>query len=219
VWCWYGSENEAACYQQCCLHSSPKYLVASRQTNLSRGGLSWAPTHVQAHAFSRLLQSSFQINMALVLPLSLQSAIYSCPRITSRFFESVVTASIMMLAYNTQEIMKLLVSEPVRCHVWHWEFATPVYVAIYCCCRQQFCTIITMPVLIVLITSSEWLGWTFVCAHVQISRAYLVSTLDVTHVVKCTRLFPSSAGRAWERGYHLFIELLNQQADVTNSCH
>ena len=38
-------------------------------------------------------------------------------------------------------------------------------------------------------------------AYVQLSRVYLASTLDVTHVIKCTRLSPSLAGRAWERGY------------------
>ena len=62
--------------------------VKGRQTKLSRGGLSWAPMHVQAHVFLRLLQSSFQVNMALVLPLPLQSA---GPRITSRFLVSAVT--------------------------------------------------------------------------------------------------------------------------------
>ena len=40
-------------------------------------------------------------------------------------------------------------------------------------------------------------------AHMQLSFVYLTSTLDVTHVIKCTRLSPSLAGRALERGYTL----------------
>ena len=37
-------------------------------------------------------------------------------------------------------------------------------------------------------------------AHKQLSRVYLASTLDVTHVIKCTRFSLTLAGRAWERG-------------------
>ena len=39
------------------------------------------------------------------------------------------------------------------------------------------------------------------CAHAQSGCVYLVSTLDVIHVIKSTRLFPSLVGRAWEQGY------------------
>ena len=35
------------------------------------GGLRWAPTYVQAQAFLRLLQSSFQVNMVLMCYLCL----------------------------------------------------------------------------------------------------------------------------------------------------
>ena len=38
-------------------------------------------------------------------------------------------------------------------------------------------------------------------AHAQLSLVYLASTLDVTHVIKCTRLSPTLTGRAWGRGY------------------
>ena len=38
-------------------------------------------------------------------------------------------------------------------------------------------------------------------AHTQLSCVYLVSTLDVTHVIKCTGLSPTLARRAWERGH------------------
>ena len=79
-----------------------------------------------------------------------------------------------------------------------------------------FCAIVPARVL-ASITSSER-GWTFVYARMQLSCVYLLSTLDVTHMIKCNRLSPSLAGTAWERGYHLFIELLNKQADVTISC-
>ena len=70
----------------------------------------------------------------------------------------------------------------------------------YSCCSQQLlyhrsymCTC--------LVTSSERRGQDSVCAHTQLSCVYLVSTLDVTHMIKCIRLSPSLVGRAWERGY------------------
>ena len=46
--------------------------------------------------------------------------------------------------------------------------------------------------------SSELCGQDFVCAHAQLS---CVSTLDVKHMIKCSRLYPSLAATAWERGY------------------
>ena len=36
--------------------------------------------------------------------------------------------------------------------------------------------------------------WDSVSAHAQLSCVYLAPTLDVTHVIKCTRLSPSVAG-------------------------
>ena len=79
-------------------------------TELHGGGLSQAPTHVQARVLLRILQSLFWGEGCFsVLPSSLQSAIYSCPRRTSRFLESVsITGSITMLTYNTQQITKFL---------------------------------------------------------------------------------------------------------------
>ena len=58
-------------------------------------------------------------------------------------------------------------------------------------------------------------------SHAQLSSLYLLSTLDVTHVIKCTRLSPqffdscvfkghtqcALGGRAWERGYSLGVLL------------
>ena len=43
---------------------------------------------------------------------------------------------------------------------------------------------------------------TYMCAHAHSGRIYLVSTLDVMHVIKSTKLFPSLVGRAWEQGYN-----------------
>ena len=74
-----------------------------------------------------------------------------------------------------------------------WESTIPVYLEIYGCCRQQFLSSLAMNVL-ALITSSERRGWDSVSAHVQLSRVYLASTLDVTHMIKCTRLSPSLVG-------------------------
>ena len=57
-----------------------------------------------------------------VLPSSLQSVIYSYPRRTSRFLESVATTrTTTMLAYNTRQITKFLAIQPVCCRVWHPE--------------------------------------------------------------------------------------------------
>ena len=77
-----------------------------------------------------------------------------------------------------------------------WESTTLVYLAIYSCCRQWFCAIVATHVL-ASITSSERRGQDSMHAHTQ----YLGSTLDVTHVIKCTRLSPSLVGRAWEQDY------------------
>ena len=42
-------------------------------------------------------------------------------------------------------------------------------------------------------------------AHAQLSHVYLASTLDIMHMIKCTRLSPTLAGGAWERGYHFVL--------------
>jgi len=80
------------------------------------------------------------------------------------------------------------------------ESTTPVYLAIYGCCSQWFschrsyaCTCLDHKL--------KLCGQDSVCAHMQLSCVYFASTLDVTHVIKCTRLSPTLAGRAWERGY------------------
>ena len=59
-----------------------------------------------------------------------------------------------------------------------------------------------LPVRCCVIWHSEC-GWDSVRAHVQLGRVYLISTFDVTHVTKCTKLFPSLVGRAlvsWPAG-------------------
>ena len=80
-------------------------------------------TKLGAHA--RLSTSDFKTTTLFisgkygfsVLPLSLQSAICSCPRRTTRFLESMATTGTMMLAYNTQQIRKFLAIQPVWCRV------------------------------------------------------------------------------------------------------
>ena len=76
-----------------------------------------------------------------VLPLSLQSAIYSCPHRASRFLESVVTTqTTTTLAYNTQHTTKFLAIQPsclVPCLTLENLATTLVYLAIYGCCRQR----------------------------------------------------------------------------------
>ena len=62
-----------------------------------------------------------------------------------------------------------------------------------------FCAIVATCVL-ASITSSELCGQDFELAYMQLSHVYLVSALDVMHVIKCTRLSPSLVGRAYERG-------------------
>ena len=82
------------------------------------------------------------------------------------------------------------------------ESTTPVYLAIYGCCRQRPLSLLAMCVLASTM-SSEQCGRDSVSAHVQLSCVYLASTLNVTHVIKYTRLSPSLAGRAWEQSYIL----------------
>ena len=47
------------------------------------------------------------------------------------------------------------------------------------------------------------------CANAQLSRVYLVSTLNVMHVIKSTRLSPSLVERAWQQGYHYWTHVLS----------
>ena len=129
-----------------------------------------------------------------VLPLSLQSAIYSCP-CTSRFLESVVTTrtTTTTLAYNTQRsFLPFSLSGAVSDNLLHrstLQFTTHVGSG-FCIIVGYACTCLEL--------RTTWVGF---CECLCASRVYLVSTLDVTHVIKCTRLSPSLAGRAWERGY------------------
>ena len=60
-----------------------------------------------------------------------------------------------------------------------------------------FCAIVATCVL-ASITSSELCGQDFELAYMQLSHVYLVSALDVMHVIKCTRLSSSLVGRAYE---------------------
>ena len=79
-------------------------------------------TKLGAHAHSntsilRLLQSSFQVNMGLMLSLSLRLVLCSCPHQTTRFLEAVATTrTITTLAYSTTN-HKISCHKLVRCHV------------------------------------------------------------------------------------------------------
>ena len=84
-----------------------------------------------------------------------------------------------------------------------WESTTPVYLVIYVCCNQRMlchrsyaCTCLDHKL--------ELCGRNFVHAHVQLSRVYLASTLDVTHVIMyqalsdLSRPLPSRREWTWE---------------------
>ena len=64
-----------------------------------------------------------------------------------------------------------------------------------------FCVIVSYACTYLDLTSSKQRGQNSVSAHAQLSHVYLTSTLDVMHMIKYTRLSPSLAGRACERGY------------------
>ena len=93
------------------------------------------PTLVQAQLFSRLPQSSFQIDMALVC-----SFIFIVSDIcrTSQFLESGLTtwSCNNNLAYNTQQISCHSAHQVPR--LIHWKSTTLVYLAIYSCYHQWF---------------------------------------------------------------------------------
>ena len=122
-----------------------------------------------------------------VLHLCLQSAFYSSHR-TSRFLEAVQQLEQRQCELTTQQI-----SCQSPCQVpclMLLESTTPVYLVVYSCCSQQFCAIVDM---------CKLCGQDFVHAHTQLSHVHLASTLDITHMIKGTRLSPTLAGRAWER--------------------
>ena len=58
---------------------------------------------------------------------------------------------------------------------------------------SDFCQLYLLPALI---TSSERRGQDSVSAHMQLSRVYLTSTLDVMHVIKCTMALPLLSGES-----------------------
>ena len=142
-----------------------------------------------------------------VLPSSLQSVIYSYPRRTSRFLESVATTrTTTMLAYNTRQITKFLAIHPVCCRVWHPEnLLHRSTLRFMIAVGSGFCIIISY-----VCTSAGtcldhelrtmWVGFRECLCAIK-SCPPRVYPCDVTHVIKCTRFSPSLAGRAWERGY------------------
>ena len=133
-----------------------------------------------------------------VLPSSLQSAIYSCnwPHNQS-FLESMQTNwSTVTLAYNTQQITKFLPYSPSGAV----SYTLRIYYTSPPCNLWLLWPVVFGAIELASITNSKLRGRTFVRAHVQSSHVYLTSILDVTHMIKCTRLSPSLVERAWERG-------------------
>ena len=92
------------------------------------------------------------------------------------------------LQYLTNNILAIL---PVRCRILH--AGNPLHClhcSLWAVVANCFCAIVAMHTL-AMITSSEM--------HPRC--IYLVCTLDITHMIKRTRLSPSSAGRACKQGY------------------
>ena len=141
-----------------------------------------------------------------MLPLSLQSVlIYNCPCRTSRFLEAVATTqTTMTLPYNTQQSQNFLPFSPSGAMSDALRSTTLVYLAICNCCSQRLlchrsyaCTCLDHEL--------DLCGWDAVHAHVQLCRAYLMSTFDVTHGIKCTRLSPSLAGEPGNEAYFMWL--------------
>ena len=122
--------------------------------------------------------------------------IHSCPWRTSRFLESVSTI-LTKTSNKSQNFLPFspsgAVSDTLKiCSTL--QFTTAV--------ASEFCTIVaTCALLLIMSSKLHVCGQNFVHAHTQLSRVYLVSTLYITHMIKCTRLSPSLVGKAWEKGW------------------
>ena len=136
--------------------------------------------HVHTQTFSRLPQSSFQVNMALVCFCS-QHCIDVCVELFPFSQSETTTQTTMTLAYNTQQITKFLAIQPVRCRVWHSGYRSTFW--FMTAIANSFCAIKAMHVF-ALIMSSKRCGRNSMHAHVQLSCIYLLSILDLTHVIK-----------------------------------
>ena len=95
-------------------------------------------------------------------------------------------------------ITKFLAIQPARYRVWHSENllhrSTLWFTATI---ASAFFSVIATHVL-ASITSSKLHGLDSVHAHAQSSRVYLMSTLDITHMIKCNRLPPLLNGENLE---------------------
>ena len=98
-----------------------------------------------------------------------------------------------MLAYNTQQITKF------PCHSARQVFCltlticyTSLTLQFMATVASDFCAVVA-PCVLVSIMSSERLRWNSVQTYVQLSCVYLLSTVDILHVIKCIT-------RAWEWG-------------------
>ena len=160
-----------------------------------------AHAHSNTSVFKTTSLFSGKYGLMCYLCFCSQRYIYSCPRRTSRFLEAMaITRTTTTLAYNTT-------THEISCHSAHQvpylmllESTTLVYLVIYGCCSQRLlchrtytCTCLAHEL--------KLCGLDSVRAHAQLSCVYPASTLDIPHVIKYTRLSPTLAGRAWERGY------------------
>ena len=156
-------------------------------------GLSWVPMHIQAQVFKITTVFSLVKYGFCVLPSSLQSVIYSCPRGTSWCLESVATTQTTkaLTTHNNHEISCHSACQ-VLC-LTLWESTTLVYFVIYSHYSQ--CFLFCHPSYTChKLQTMCWLD--SVHAHAHSSHVYL----DITHVIKRNRLSPSLMERAWEQG-------------------
>ena len=149
--------------------------------------------------------------MTNVLPLSLQSAIYSCPHRTSWFLEAMVTTrTTTTLPYNTT-------TQEISCRSAHqvlflmlWESTTPIYLAIYGCCSQQFLCYCSY--------ECTCLDHKLELCGQDSARAYVYPWCHA-----CDKMYqalsPTLAGRAWEWGWEWDCEILHTCPILVVYCH
>ena len=115
------------------------------------------PTHIQAQVFLRLLHVGFFLGKYgfSVLPLSLQSVLTNLNHIQLYKTNHKVSSCQLLCLEKAPHSMN----------------------------DKKFCVIVATHAL-ASITNSELRGRDSVCAHAQLSCVYLMSSLDVTHMIK-----------------------------------
>ena len=65
------------------------------------------------------------------------------------------------------------------------------------------------------VMSSNLHEWTFACAHMQLSRVYLATTLDVTHVYQAVPLLSGeSLGTRLDTGLSVAMVIIDDTSDL-----